>query len=238
MTFEGWMRQKTHRARSDVPIAALVICLFATCSSEALAASGKDIVLKGASGAPACSACHGQNGEGQPQMGYPRLAGLAPAYIEEQLKSFGNGSRDNAIMDPIGKALKPQDRKAVAEYLSGLTPPGAKKNVPQDHKLIDQGRQIAERGDWSHGLPACSQCHGPAGMGVGNAFPKLSGQSADYIVNELNAWKKGDRRNDPMSLMAGVANKLDKQQIKAVAAYFESLDPLHPVQSAEKEDGK
>ena len=171
-------------------------------------------------------------------MGYPRLAGLAPGYIEEQLKSFGNGSRDNEIMAPIGKALSAEDRKAVAQYLSGQTPEGAKKNEPLDHKLIDRGAILAERGDWKVGLPACTQCHGPAGMGVGDRFPKLAGQSSDYIANQLKSWKKGERRNDPLSLMAGVANKLDEQQIKAVAAYFASLDPLHPKKSASEESSR
>lgn len=209
---------------------ATAILLLGTAAT--FAASGQDIFQKGGDGVPACSACHGPNGEGQPALGYPRLAGLSAAYVQEQLKSFAAGTRQNETMAPIGKAISPADGAAVAQYVSGLTPKGATKTEAADAKEIASGRVLAERGDWSKSLPACTQCHGPAGMGVGAAFPKLAGQSSTYIVNQLQAWKKGDRRNGPLSLMAGVANKLDDGEIKAVAAYFASLDPLDPKKSA------
>ena len=92
-----------------------------------------------------------------------------------------------------------------------------------DDEAIVAGEAIATRGDWSRGLPACAQCHGPAGQGVGASFPRLTGQSAEYISKELRAWKEGKRTNDPLNLMTGVASKLDEQQIAAVAAYYSSL---------------
>lgn len=204
----------------------LPIALMA--GTTARAADGKTIVLNGAGNAPACAACHGPNGEGQPDAGYPRLAGLSAAYIVEQLKSFDTGTRKNDIMAPVAKALSPSDRQAVADYLSRQTPPATSQHEPLDNKLIAAGEKIAADGDWSKGLPGCNQCHGPAGSGVGAAFPRLAGQSADYITNQLAAWKTGERSNDPLHLMTGVAEKLGDDEVKAVAAYYASLDPIHP----------
>ena len=99
-----------------------------------------------------------------------------------------------------------------------------------DDKTLAAGALLAQRGDWSKGLPACGQCHGPSGQGVGPSFPKLAGQSMQYIATQLQAWKAGQRVNDPLHLMTGVASKLDEQQITAVAAYYAHLkvEPASP----------
>lgn len=200
--------------------------LLATSSSGAFAASGADIVHNGKGDAvPACSACHGEQGEGQPDNGFPRLAGLNASYIVHQLTSFADKTRKNDIMAPIAAGLTEDDRQAVATYFASLHPPVAASETPPDKALIATGTEIAQHGAWSKGVPACALCHGAAGLGVGATFPELAGQSQTYIANQLDAWRKGDRANDPMHLMAGVAGKLDDNQIKAVAAYYASLPP-------------
>ena len=92
-----------------------------------------------------------------------------------------------------------------------------------DDKTIAAGAALAGRGDWSKGLPGCGQCHGAAGQGVGKTFPGLAGQSAEYIMSQLKAWKDGKRTNDPLHLMTGIASKLSDDQVAAVAAYYASL---------------
>lgn len=126
-------------------------------------------------------------------------------------------------MAPIASNLDAADRKALGTYLAGLSPPKAASEETPDQALIRAGEGLAQRGLWSKGVPACAQCHGTAGLGVGTAFPRLAGQAAVYIVNQLIAWKSGERSNDPMHLMKGIAGKLDDEQIKAVAAYYASL---------------
>ncbi len=71
-----------------------------------------------------------------------------------------------------------------------------------------------------------AQCHGAAGQGVGKTFPRLAGQSAEYIMGQLKAWKDGKRTDDPLHLMTGIASKLDDDQVVAVAAYYASLPVL------------
>ncbi|WP_449406110.1 c-type cytochrome [Massilia phosphatilytica] len=53
------------------------------------------------------------------------------------------------------------------------------------------------RGRWEDNLPACLQCHGPGGAGVGPAFPALAGQSSAYIAAQLHAFKDGSRPGGP-----------------------------------------
>lgn len=177
-------------------------------------------------GASACSVCHGTDGAGQAAAGFPRLAGLNSAYLKHQLDSFADGSRQNPIMSPLAKALSAAERQALADYFSKLAVPAALANPAtsrQDSNVI--GRQLATRGRWNEQLPACEQCHGPRGIGVGQHFPPLAGQSAVYIENQLKDWKKGSRHNDPLDLMKHVAAQLDTQDIKAVAQWF-AAQPL------------
>lgn len=212
--------------------AALILLAASLQASAVFAASGSDIAANGTSaGAPACSSCHGDQGEGQPIAGFPRIGALSAGYIAHQLASFANSSRKSEIMQPIAAALTQDEQKAVADYYASLPIPKEEADTT-DKNLIESGAALAKLGDWSRGLPGCSQCHGTAGLGVGQTFPPLTGQSAAYIESQLQAWKSGERKNDPMGLMANVAKKLDDNQIKAVAAYYASL-PVTKTASSE-----
>ena len=170
-------------------------------------------------GAPACSSCHGADGGGQAAAGFPRLAGLDAAYLQRQLDAFADGSRSNPTMAPIAKALDAAERRALAAYYAGLTPPAATPApVPKDEFAL--GEHLATRGLWDKQVPACVQCHGPRGVGVGANFPPLAGQSAVYIANQLHDWQQGKRKNDPLGLMQHVASALNDADIKAVSAWF------------------
>jgi cytochrome c553 len=210
----------------------LITVLVASNSLPARAADGKDLTLNGnGKGAPACSACHGVQGEGLPDAGYPRLAGLNADYLLRQLDDFANNSRENELMAPIAKSFSPGERKAVAAYYASVSSAQAEEPKPLNEVDVTRGAALANEGHWSDGLPACGQCHGPSGQGVGKSFPRLSGQGYSYLLNQLKAWKEGKRSNDPLNLMTGVVSKLSDKEIEAVAAYFASL-PASPQQGA------
>jgi cytochrome c553 len=67
----------------------------------------------------------------------------------------------------------------------------------------------------------CIGCHGI--VGYQNSFPeihkvpKISGQSAAYIVAALNAYKKGDRKHPSMR---GIAASLSEQDMADLGAYY------------------
>ncbi|MFZ2067707.1 MAG: c-type cytochrome [Xanthobacteraceae bacterium] len=219
------------------PTAATLV-LMLTLASPALAATARDIAIAGTSnGAPPCSACHGKNGEGQPAAGFPRLAGLNAAYMTHQLTSFVDGTRTNPVMGPIAKALNDAQRTAVSDYYAGLTIPDTKAGSTAATPAIEAGALLANRGAWSKGVPACTDCHGPLGSGVGAAFPRLAGQSALYTSNQFAAWRSGTRHNDPMGLMGQIAKRLDTNEVADVAAYYAAepdMSGTQRVEAAEK----
>lgn len=191
----------------------------AVCASE----TGKRIADQGAANASAvaCASCHGADGGGNDASGFPRLAGLNAAYLEKQLLSYRDGSNKNPVMASMATSLSPGELKEVAAYYAGLDAVSharAPAGVP-----TDKGKKLAEDGDFSErGLPACVQCHGPGGLGVGSTFPPLAGQPYKYLVEQIAAWKSGIRKNDPLGMMKHVTKLLAGGEVRSLAAYFAS----------------
>ena len=54
-------------------------------------------------------------------MGHvPNLNSQHAAYIIDQLNRFADGEREGSVMNGIAAALSETDKRAVAEFLSGL----------------------------------------------------------------------------------------------------------------------
>jgi cytochrome c553 len=76
---------------------------------------------------PACMACHGPDGAGNPPAKYPSLGGQNADYVSKTMMDFRSGARgtdpkDSAgkIMHDIAKRMDDAEIKAVAHYVSGL----------------------------------------------------------------------------------------------------------------------
>ena len=76
---------------------------------------------------PACMACHGPDGAGNPPAKYPNLGGQHADYVAKTLMDFRSGARGMApkdsagkIMHDIAKRMDDAEIKAVAHYVSGL----------------------------------------------------------------------------------------------------------------------
>lgn len=70
----------------------------------------------------------------------------------------------------------------------------------------------------------CAGCHGIEGFRTAYpevyTVPKLGGQSANYIVAALKAYKSGDRSHPSMRAIAG---SLSDQDMADLAAYYASV---------------
>ena len=65
----------------------------------------------------------------------------------------------------------------------------------------------------------CSSCHGPNGNSANPDWPRLAGQSAVYIAEQLRLFKSGVRNNP---IMKPLANTLSDQDISDVAVYYQA----------------
>ena len=85
-----------------------------------------------ARGLPACMACHGPVGRGNPAAGYPALRAQHSVYTVQQLTAYASGSRyhdaagaghdtKNAhMMETIAKQLTAEEIRDLASYIQGM----------------------------------------------------------------------------------------------------------------------
>ena len=84
-------------------------------------AAGKEIYYRGipSKAVPACSTCHGLDGNGQKAI--PRLAAQHAGYAVRQLKWFRSGQRAEApTMPGVTKQMSDDEIEAVANFIESL----------------------------------------------------------------------------------------------------------------------
>jgi len=166
-----------------------------------------------------CLACHGPNGNSVVPM-FPKLAGQHAQYISKQLADFKSGARANDQMTPQAALINEKDIPDIAAYYS------TQQQTPgtADPTLAEQGKHIYRGGNPAAGVPACTGCHGPSGLGLGAAkFPRIAGQQAQYVDSTLKGFRAGTRANDPNGMMQGVAARMSDQEIAAVSQFVQGL---------------
>lgn len=161
-----------------------------------------------------CALCHGVNG--QPRDGqYAALAGQPAAYIEAQLHAFAEGRRHSAQMGPLAANLSDTQIKSLAEYFSRQTPE-ATEPPERDDALAKRGQDvIASKG--------CIACHGD-NLSGGPLGPRIAGQGELYLLDQLSAFKHGQRQ-DASKAMNAMAGALSDEELKATAHYLAGLAP-------------
>jgi cytochrome c553 len=80
------------------------------------------------------------------------------------------------------------------------------------------GRTLAEQ--------VCSICHGIDGNSVSPGIPRLAGQQAPYMINQLTNFR-AHNRSDPVGseYMWGLSHHLTDPQIAGIADYFSKQTP-------------
>jgi cbb3-type cytochrome c oxidase subunit III len=168
-----------------------------------------------------CANCHGVEGRSIAPT-FPNLAAQTVAYLQAQLHAFRDQTRadPDALSYMWGMASQLSDAtiEAISDYYAAQIPSRAKTG---DTELVARGKQIFEEGVTSQGIPACATCHGPQARG-NNIFPRLAGQHADYLVKQALVIQ---RRLRASPVMYNVIKDLSQEQMRAVAAYLESLSP-------------
>ena len=70
-------------------------------------------------------------------------------------------------------------------------------------------------------VQVCSTCHGVDGNSTSPAFPKLAGQQATYLSNQLKTFRSHERSDPPgPEYMWGLSRHLTDQQITDIAEYY------------------
>lgn len=179
-----------------------------------------------------CVACHGDGGNST-TPNFPKLAGQGEKYLLKQLKDIKSGTRVVTEMTGILDKLTDADMANIAAYfaskpasLSGSKPIKVKVNSGEQVDGLALGTKIFRAGNAASGVPACSGCHSPVGLGNAPAgYPRLSGQHAAYIEKQLKNFRAGERTNDgDAKTMRQVAQQMSDAEITAVANFIAGLN--------------
>ncbi|WP_404438750.1 c-type cytochrome [Stutzerimonas chloritidismutans] len=176
-----------------------------------------------------CGACHGADGNSA-APNFPKLAGQGESYLFKQLQDIKAGSTPGApegvgrkvlemtgMLDPYSD----QDLADIAAYFA------SQKLIVgmADPALVEQGEKLYRGGKLDLGMPSCTGCHAPNGVGNDLAgFPQLGGQHAAYTAKQLTDFREGSRTNDgDTAIMRTIASKLSNKDIEALSSYIQGL---------------
>jgi cytochrome c553 len=173
-----------------------------------------------------CLPCHGENAEGNPDLGAPAIAGLERWYIKAQLRKFKKSQRGWHIDDMAGKRMLPMamamdtDEKVdiVTAYVASMPrtnpAPTLEGGNPETGKIY---------------FATCVQCHGADARGNIDEFgPPLAGASDWYLLTQLQNFKAGVRGTHADDITGAKMRPFSmtlptEQAMKDVIAYIGTL---------------
>jgi cytochrome c553 len=170
----------------------------------------------------ACSRCHDSAGAAPTSLYIPWIGGQDEAYLKRALHEYRDDSRQSGFMEPVADDLSDEQIDRLAAHYAALSPVLHQSRSPssEDPEL---GRRLAEQGDREHKIPACNSCHGKKRR---EDYPRLAGQSEQFIKQQLKIWRQGGRNETPHgAMMSVVAKRMTAQQAAAAASFFASQSP-------------
>ena len=176
-----------------------------------------------------CARCHGGDGIARGSGAFPNLAGQSAQYLQNALEAYARGDRHSGIMQPIAAALSRESIVNLSRYYSNLP-----LSVPAFPDEKRRGRDRARTIHCSRRYPESSgcrhvYCHAPEAAREKPEYPILAGQPTDYLVLQLELFKKGHRGGSEYAhLMHAIVPRMTPEQMRDVALYLRSLRPPPP----------
>jgi cytochrome c oxidase subunit II len=172
-----------------------------------------------------CTACHGAQAQGNPQLNAPKLSGQGDWYLKRQLRYFKEGARGADAKDTYGKQMAPMaatlsNDAAINNVVAYI------KTLPDDPSAATVAGNVQEG---QSAFRTCAVCHGADGKGnqAVNA-PRLAGMSDWYLRRQLSNYKHGirganskDLYGSQMAMMAAVLTS--DRATDDVIAYINTL---------------
>ncbi len=189
----------------------------------------------GATAAATCAGCHGHDGN-SPAPNFPKIANLGEKYLFNQLvliQKGEDGGRVIAEMVGLLDGKSDQELLDLAAYynqqtmqLSGAKETTLRVNSGIKVDALKLGERVFRAGNLETGVPSCTGCHSPRGLGNNPAgYPRLGGQYAEYIAKQLRMFRGGERTTDgDARVMRSVAKHMSDAEIEAVANYISGLN--------------
>ena len=149
-----------------------------------------------------CVSCHGAEGISE-HLNWPNFAGQNAGYIAKQLRDFRAGRRSDPWMSPMALPLSDDEIDDLAAYFA------AQKQPLNAGISTDNAKE-----------KTCVACHGQNGMIDNDIWPNLAGQKKQYLIDQMNKYRSGER-SDP--LMTPIASTLTDRDVEELAEFYSAL---------------
>jgi len=186
----------SYRAFQSV-LAAFALAFVAHAAAAVDAENGRKLAY-------ACMGCHGieHYKNAYPKYSVPKLGGQSASYIVAALAEYDAKDRWHPTMQGYAASLSAEDRANLAAWFASLS---------------KRGSGAKQVGTPPKSAAACTACHGNDGFGTIAENPTIAGQHADYLVQALDDYRLGKRKNP---VMGTFAKALTREEIHALAEYF------------------
>lgn len=157
-----------------------------------------------------CGECHGEQGSPKDKK-LPIIWGQSAQYLEKQLRDYRSGQRENQIMNSMAESVPKKELSLFAQAL-------ASQPWPPRTPIEDTGESMSPvtKAD----AQTCLTCHAQNadGESVYKGAPRLNGQNADYLLDQMLAWMNQDRANS--EVMGSLLRNKKKEELQALSLYF------------------
>lgn len=103
-------------------------------------------------------------------------------------------------------------------YIEYVKIHGTPAEIEQRKRALAEGDEFSSiRSLWG----GCAACHGNDGQGTG-VFPKLAGQSSDYIVQRLQAYKNREEVGNMSSTMWAQSGQLTDAEMQTIGDFIQA----------------
>lgn len=163
-----------------------------------------------------CRGCHTSPGASNAYPTYyvPKIGGQVAAYTVSALKSYKASNRPHRTMMANTFDMSEQRMEDIAAYLA-QDKDGSTKAIANGGNAAN-GKKLAA---------ACMACHNDDTSATATN-PRLAGQHANFLEKAMTEYQSGKRKNP---LMQSMLQGLSEDDIKDIAAYFNSLNGLTTV---------
>lgn len=156
-----------------------------------------------------CTMCHGARGVSASEI--PNLAGQYAEVTYKQLMDYRDGQRRHPLMQALAATMSDQDIRDLAAFYAQLPRPSPNPQTPPPPTLVDVGAPLRH-------IAPCASCHGGIDQKPGS--PWLEGMPRAYLEAQLQAFARGERRNDPLGVMRNVALQMTPEEMAEVSQYY------------------
>lgn len=165
-----------------------------------------------------CLSCHGPEGWGTVNGGYPQIAGQLSTVTIKQLQDINSRSRSHPFMAPytsIEVLATAQDVADLAGYIANM--PMSPDNGRGNERDLELGQELFKEN--------CTRCHGNEGEGnLQHRVPRIQGQHYNYLMRQLS-WIRSGQRHDAVDEMSKILQKLSLREQSAIMSYVAYLKP-------------